>query len=277
MQVASLAQRHAAPLRWSRRTQPCVGRRTLLIPLLVARPATATNPTDEAAASGNEEEVARAATLIDTAAPAASDAVEGTGADGAVRAKAGDAGEEVEEAPTALSHPLEDVPEELEDDFIGSKELVSELTDPSALGKRGEGILLVQVVAIGMLLFPPIALKGIVDFAAIMALVGGAVFLLSALFALGRAFNPLPQPRKRHHLVVSGIYGYARHPMYAGLLLCALGITILTRNETRLALTLFLWWILEKKLSMEEQALTDRYAAYAEYKEKVKKFIPFVY
>lgn len=135
--------------------------------------------------------------------------------------------------------------------------------------------------------------------------------------SLGRNLSPLPLPRKKHSLVMEGIYGeeageveanctdnlhavtyavfwgrglvmegvygdamgrgyscysalehtcavllgqacqrtrvlpgagYVRHPMYGGLLLGSLGLAILTRNESRLALVAVLWFVLENKV-----------------------------
>lgn len=70
-----------------------------------------------------------------------------------------------------------------------------------------------------------------------------------ALFSLGRNISPLPAPRQKHELVTSGMYNYVRHPLYAGLLMIAFGLAIITRNETRLAMAALLWVILEKKVS----------------------------
>ncbi|GIL77202.1 hypothetical protein Vretimale_3118 [Volvox reticuliferus] len=185
--------------------------------------------------------------------------------------------EEGGEAIAARSHPLEDVPEEDEEDLIASKELVAEVLDGNAFGKRGEQWLFAQVVAIGMLVFPPLTLKGLVDFVATLALTTGLVFIATAFVNLGRSISPLPEPRKKHQLVVSGIYGYVRHPMYGGLLLAGFGLAVLTRNETRLAILALLWWVLENKVAVEEKALAARYPEYEEYKTKVKKFFPFLY
>ncbi|GLI59508.1 hypothetical protein VaNZ11_001400 [Volvox africanus] len=185
--------------------------------------------------------------------------------------------QEVGEASATRSHPLEDVPAEEEEDFIASKELVAEVLDGYAFGKRGEQWLFAQLVAIGMLVFPPLTLKGLVDFVATLALTTGLVFIATAFFNLGRSISPLPEPRKKHQLVVSGIYGYVRHPMYGGLLLAGFGLAVLTRNETRLAILALLWWVLENKVTVEEKALAARYPEYAEYKAKVKKLFPFVY
>eukprot|EP00198_Chlamydomonas_reinhardtii_P006283 XP_001695619.1 predicted protein [Chlamydomonas reinhardtii] len=145
------------------------------------------------------------------------------------------------------------------------------------MGRRGEGWLLATLAALTMLVFPPLTLKGLVDFLATLALTSGAIFIITALFTLGRNLSPLLQPRKKHSLVVSGIYSYVRHPMYGGLMLVAAGFTILTRNETRLAILALLWYIMERVVVTEERALSERYPEYAEYKAKVKKFLPFIY
>ncbi|KXZ46817.1 hypothetical protein GPECTOR_40g551 [Gonium pectorale] len=158
-----------------------------------------------------------------------------------------------------------------------AQELMAELADGKSFGKRGEQWLFAQLAAIGMLLFPPLTLKGLVDFCATLSLTAGLVFVLTAFIHLGRNLSPLPEPRKKHELVVSGIYGYVRHPMYGGLLLAAFGLSVLTRNETRLAICALLWWVLECKVAVEEKALSERYPEYAEYKAKVKKFFPFIY
>ncbi|KAG2454763.1 hypothetical protein HYH02_000598 [Chlamydomonas schloesseri] len=214
-------------------------------------------PELEPAASGSDDERSASAAAASTSAAA--------GATSAGGAKPG------------ASHPLEDLPEELEEDLIASKELVAEIMDGSAMGRRGEGWLLATLAALTMLVFPPLTLKGLVDFAATLALTSGAIFIVTALFTLGRNLSPLLQPRKKHSLVVGGIYGYVRHPMYGGLMLVAAGFTILTRNETRLAILALLWYIMERVVVTEERALSERYPEYAEYKAKVKKFLPFIY
>ena len=74
------------------------------------------------------------------------------------------------------------------------------------------------------------------------------------------------------------MYSYVRHPMYGGLAMASLGLAAVTQSETRLALAALLWFILERKSSIEEKELVARYPQqYEEYKTKVKKFVPFIY
>lgn len=176
-----------------------------------------------------------------------------------------------------VAHALEDVPAEEEEDMFGSKELIQELADGKSLGSRGELLFVAQFAVLAMIVVPPLTLKGLVDFVATVSITAGAVFILYGLVSLGRNLSPLPLPRKKHSLVMEGIYGYVRHPMYGGLLLGSLGLAILTRNESRLALVAVLWFVLENKVALEEKALGERYPQYDEYKKKVKKFFPYFY
>lgn len=176
-------------------------------------------------------------------------------------------------APEPVSHPITE-----EEDLFASKELLSELKDANLFGKRGEALLFAQVAVMMLFLFPPFALKGLIDLVGTLAVTAGSVFIAYAVVSLGRNFSPLPQPRKKHSLVVSGMYSYVRHPMYSGLILAAAGLAALTRNETRLALAALLWWLLEQKVAAEESSLMERYPdEYPEYAQRVKKFLPYIY
>ncbi|PNH11882.1 Protein-S-isoprenylcysteine O-methyltransferase, partial [Tetrabaena socialis] len=182
--------------------------------------------------------------------------------------------------------------------IIASRELLTELVDPAAFGTRGEQWVLAQLVALGLILAPPAALTGVVDSLAALSLLAGIGFMpgpqaasvgwsLTAppgpssrgfsFLALGRNLSPLPEPRATHELVTSGLYNYARHPMYGGVLMSSLGLAVLTHNDTRLVLVAALWWILEQKVALEESALSERYPEYSEYRTKVKKFLPYIY
>lgn len=50
------------------------------------------------------------------------------------------------------------------------------------------------------------------------------------------------------------MYSYVRHPLYAGLLMGAFGLAVITRNETRLAMAALLWAVLEKKVGVLQSA-----------------------
>ncbi|KAG2439994.1 hypothetical protein HXX76_004111 [Chlamydomonas incerta] len=162
-------------------------------------------------------------------------------------------------------------------DRFASKDLIDDVLDPTELGGRGEGWFVAQLVAFAVLLFPPAGLTGAVDSLALLSLLSGLALASIALYNLGPSLSPLPKPRKNHALVTDGIYGLSRHPMYGGVLLAALGLSVLSHNETRLLTTIGLWWILENKANLEEAALEELYPEYPVYKAKVKKFIPYLF
>lgn len=178
--------------------------------------------------------------------------------------------------PTEAKEPPSSSSQQENEDFFASDELVQELKQD--FGKRGEVFFFAQAAAMVLIVFCPFQLQGLLDLFATLMLTTGLVFIAYGLLSLGRNLSPMPQPRQKHTLVTTGMYSYVRHPMYAGLLLTAFGLAAVTRNETRLALALGLWFILEKKTAKEEEFLCQRYPEeYEQYKSQVKKFVPFIY
>lgn len=175
------------------------------------------------------------------------------------------------DAAEVSSHPLTDM--------FGAQELLTELQDQDQFGKRGEAWTFAQVAAIVLVLLPPFQLVGLVDILATLLITSGVVFMLYGIMSLGRFISPLAAPRKSHELITTGMYNYVRHPMYGGLLMAAFGLAVITRSETRLAMAALLWVVLEKKVTIEERMLLERYGqVYQDFKAKVtKKFFPFVY
>jgi len=170
-----------------------------------------------------------------------------------------------------ISHNIE-----INQDYFASEELINELK--TEIGTRGEGWFIAQMVVVALLVFSPFKLQGLVDLVGTVCLTTGLVFIAYSLLSLGRNLSPMPRPRTQHTLVTTGMYAYLRHPMYGGLLLASLGLAALSRSETRLALALLLWWILEQKVVLEEAALLERYPTeYEAYRSRVRKFVPWLY
>eukprot|EP00798_Chlamydomonas_sp_ICE-L_P022885 gene22885-30060_t len=167
-------------------------------------------------------------------------------------------------------------PESPINQYFGTEELIEELADPGG-GNPVNALLLVEFAALFLIVFQPIALKGLIHLIGILLLSAGIVTIIYSFICLGKNFSPLPTPRKMHKLVTSGMYSIVRHPMFAGVLMLCFGFTAITMSEARLALTLLLWFVLEKKVQFEEAALTKHYPEYATYASGVNKFIPFVY
>jgi protein-S-isoprenylcysteine O-methyltransferase Ste14 len=105
----------------------------------------------------------------------------------------------------------------------------------------------------------------------------GAAFMVWARIKLGRNWSAEVVFKQDHELIEVGPYALARHPIYTGLIVMALGTAI---NYGRAfgfglfaAICASLWW----KARQEERIMSRHFpAAYAQYKERVHAIIPFV-
>lgn len=100
------------------------------------------------------------------------------------------------------------------------------------------------------------------------------VLLVVGSVNLGPALTPYPRPRDDAPLVDHGVYRFVRHPLYAGLLLTAVGWS-LASSPLALLGTLALFAYLEVKASREERWLVDRHPRYLDYRRRTRwKFVP---
>jgi len=112
--------------------------------------------------------------------------------------------------------------------------------------------------------------------AAVLAL-GALVLLGKGLLDLGKQLTPLPYPKEDGELVQTGVYSLVRHPLYSGVIFLALSWAIFQMSLSHLLGVLILLIFLNAKASKEEVWLTEKYADYGEYRQRVKKLIPWVY
>jgi protein-S-isoprenylcysteine O-methyltransferase Ste14 len=159
------------------------------------------------------------------------------------------------------------------------EDLLQELVDPQKFGTRGELWFFAQMVLIALIAFPPGGIRQIVDVLGGCFLVFGLAFIALGGLNLGQNLTPVPKPRDVHFLVTDGIYSVVRHPMYGGIILCGLGLSLSSGDEARLALTALTFYVLDQKATVEEEYLEEKYLEeYKEYKKSgVKKLIPWLY
>jgi protein-S-isoprenylcysteine O-methyltransferase Ste14 len=144
------------------------------------------------------------------------------------------------------------------------------------------GILIAGLVAAGRLLHVSshsqlwqtrLALGVVTD----CIVVAGAAFSVWARITLGRNWSAEVTFKQDHELIESGPYALARHPIYTGLIVMALGTAI---NYGRaigfgvvVALCGGLWW----KARQEERIMRRHFPdAYPDYEARVRAIIPFV-
>lgn len=94
---------------------------------------------------------------------------------------------------------------------------------------------------------------------------------------LGRQRITHPEPVSGGSLVTTGIYSRMRHPLYASLILLGVGWAVLWNSWPALALALVQGVFLDAKARCEERYLLKRFAGYAAYSRRVKRWIPGVY
>jgi protein-S-isoprenylcysteine O-methyltransferase Ste14 len=156
--------------------------------------------------------------------------------------------------------------------------LLKEMADTKQPGSRGEVWLVAQLVLLGLLVFPPGPLEALVRLGGIGSIVAGLALVSAGQQSLGNSLSPFPEPRSDEHaLITDGAYSYVRHPMYGGLLLLAFGLSAATGSDLRFAASFALFYVLDRKVELEEEALGKKYNEYSEYKKTAKRFVPYLY
>ena len=153
------------------------------------------------------------------------------------------------------------------------------------LGVRGGGWVVAQfalLAAIALSALVGVGWNGSLEVVAIVAgialmALGGLLVVLGGV-QLGSSLTPFPAPRAGGELSAGGLYALARHPMYGGGILVALGWSILFGSVVGVILTLLLAVFFELKARREEAWLLDHYPAYAAYRQETpRKLLPWIY
>lgn len=156
-------------------------------------------------------------------------------------------------------------------------------TQVPALGPRGVGWVVLQSLVFGalvacVLLGPgwPEGAESPLRVAGIVLEACGAVLFALGVRGLGSAFTPFPLPLEDASLRRDGIYGRVRHPVYGGIIVFALGVS-LWRSPLAFVPTALLAGLFELKSRREEFWLAERYPDYADYRAATRRrFVPWV-
>ena len=108
----------------------------------------------------------------------------------------------------------------------------------------------------------------------VATVIGLAVMVIAAT-ALGRGLSATPLPNAHAQLRTGGLYRFARHPIYSGLLLTMASITVASGSGFRLLTFAVLVLLLTVKARWEETRLTERFEGYADYASRTPRFVPF--
>lgn len=155
-------------------------------------------------------------------------------------------------------------------------ELPGPLASSSVRGGLIAAVLAGQVLLVALVLVPlgPVLWTGRGAAGAVMALVGLVVAGLG-LLALGRDVRFSPVPARGSRLHRTGIYAFVRHPMYTGLALAALGVTVATGRLLAVLASLLLLALLTVKAHLEDLILQRKYGwEFAVYAMRVPAIVP---
>lgn len=152
---------------------------------------------------------------------------------------------------------------------------------------RGEWYVIIQIILFTLILLGPhlfdvqIDLPGVLNTAmritGLILGVAGALLIGVGMLQLGSNLTPFPRPKEDTQLIQNGVYGLIRHPLYGGLVIGAVGWSLLITSLMSLVYTLILFVFFDIKSRREEGWLCEKFPEYAAYQKRVKKLIPFVY
>lgn len=152
------------------------------------------------------------------------------------------------------------------------------------LGPRGEGWFAIQVVllaAVGLAggLGPnwsgPARFVGLIVGAGLISV--GGVLAFRGVIDLRENLTVFPRPLSGARLVDTGAYRFARHPIYGGLILGALGWALVTASLVALGAAVVLALFFRLKSGREEIWLADQFDGYDAYRARTRRFVPWLY
>ncbi len=125
-------------------------------------------------------------------------------------------------------------------------------------------------------IFPKVEIKNEIIFGSFM-IISGLIIILSAIILFKKyqtTISPL-NPSNATKLITDGIYKYSRNPMYLGLLLVLVGISIiLNLTGGFFFILLFILYINLFQIIPEENAMVDLFKdEFLEYKKNVRRWI----
>lgn len=113
------------------------------------------------------------------------------------------------------------------------------------------------------------------SYAGIAVLISGLCLSLIGVYLFRKAETPVMPFERSTTLVVEGLFGLSRNPMYLGLVIILVGAAILLGTLTPfLVIPVFVFIIREGYIKYEEQLLEELFGeTYREYKRKVRRWL----
>lgn len=102
----------------------------------------------------------------------------------------------------------------------------------------------------------------------------GLLLVIIAFLQLNTNLSPFPSPKKGAKLVTTGVFAFARHPIYSGILFLAFGSSFWLNSGYKLIVSLVLFLLFYLKSRYEEERLQKSFPEYVFYKRQTGRFFP---
>jgi protein-S-isoprenylcysteine O-methyltransferase Ste14 len=127
-----------------------------------------------------------------------------------------------------------------------------------------------SIIAVSFL--PGVPLRAGFTLAADCLALLGLAYSVWSLTYLGRSFSIMPEARR---LVTGGPYRLSRHPLYFGEAVAGIGVTLPTVGAPGILLIGLFLAAQYLRIRWEEQVLRGEFPNYADYAERVPRYVPF--
>ena len=125
----------------------------------------------------------------------------------------------------------------------------------------------------------PIWDDSLVSYFGLLLLIVGSAVSVTGRAQLAKFGSGVLHIEDDHRLITTGVFGYIRHPVYAGGILGLVGIYMAFRSVIMLILVSTLYFIvIRHRLLFEEEMLVEEFSdEYREYMKRTKRLIPLLY
>lgn len=119
----------------------------------------------------------------------------------------------------------------------------------------------------------PFLAHNMIYFVGIAATVTGAVMMMAAQHQMAEHWRMGNDYAGKTELLTKGMFSVTRNPVYVGVLMLALGVSLLLQLYVGMILFVALWLVLRGVVRTEEEFLEEKFGMrYEQYKAKVGRF-----
>jgi protein-S-isoprenylcysteine O-methyltransferase Ste14 len=105
----------------------------------------------------------------------------------------------------------------------------------------------------------------------------GCLIAIIAIVQLNKNLTAFPTPKEKAILYTGGLYHFVRHPIYTGVIVIFLGLTLWWLSVYKLLITTLLAILFYFKSAYEEKQLRIKFEGYNAYTKATGRFLPRIF